>query len=81
MLGDTDYYRGSSTVSEKSFGTLSSSSMSNVHRRGDSLEVNSTEQLNSLSTLTEEVFVFCFCVLSFAAISIEFRRHFEVMLG
>lgn len=61
MLGDTDYYRGSSAVSEKSSGTFSSSSLSIVHRRGDSLEVTSTEQPNSLSTLTEEVFIFSLC--------------------
>lgn len=54
MLGDTDYYRGFSAVSEKLSGTSSPSSLSIGHRRGDSLEVNSTEQLNSLSTLTEE---------------------------
>lgn len=66
MLGDTDYYRGSGAISEQSSATFSSSSVSNVHQRGDSLEGNSTEQLNSLSTLTEEVFFSSFCILSIA---------------
>lgn len=77
MLGDTDYYMGSSAVSAKSLGTLSLSSLSISHQRGDSIGVDSTEQLNSLHTLTEEVFVFlfyCFIVSSFASISVLFSR-------
>ncbi|KAE8651489.1 U-box domain-containing protein 34 [Cucumis sativus] len=52
MLGDTDYYKGSSADSEKSLGTdMSSSYLSIVHQRDDSIGVDSTEQLR---TLTEE---------------------------
>ena len=84
MLGDTDYYKGSSADSEKSLGTdMSSSYLSIVHQRDDSIGVDSTEQLR---TLTEEVFVvflfYCFklCFHLGFVFSMEFCHNFEVML-